>query len=175
MKRLIPALLPLLLLAGPALAAEAGDLTVSDAWSRATPPGAKTAVIYLTVTDKGAPDSLTGVSTPAAETAQLHESKNVDGISQMRPVDAAPISSGAPLKLAPGGYHIMLEGLSQPLKAGDSFPVTLTFAQAGAVTATVEVHSLGGHDMSGHDMGKMDMGHSMTNPTTGTTTTMPGH
>jgi copper(I)-binding protein len=169
MKRLVLAVLPLLgLLAGPALA---DGIAISDAWSRATPPGAKTGVVYLTVTDTGAADSLTAVETPVAEMAMLHESKTVDGISQMRPVEAAPVSADAPLKLAPGGYHIMLEGLKAPLKAGDSFPVTLTFAQAGAVTATVEIRALGAgdHAMSGHDMGAMDMGGSKTTtlPATG--------
>lgn len=166
MKRLIHATIPLLaILASPAFA-DPADIAVSDAWSRATPPGAKTGVVYLTVTDTGAADSLTAVETPVAETAMLHESKTVNGVSQMRPVEAAPVSVDAPLKLAPGGYHIMLEGLKQPLKAGESFPVTLTFAQAGAVTATVEVRSLGG---GGHDMGTMDMGHA------GTATTPTGH
>ncbi len=164
MKHLISAAIPLLaLLAGPALA---DDIAISDAWSRATPPGAKTGVVYLTVTDKGAADSLTAVATPVAEMAMLHESKTVNGISQMRPVETAPVSADAPLKLAPGGYHIMLEGLKQPLKAGESFPVTLTFAQAGAVTATVEVRALGA---TGHDMGNMDMSVSKTTtvPATG--------
>src|ERR1700761_8224888 len=157
MKRLVLAVLPLLtLLAGPALA---DGIAISDAWSRATPPGAKTGVVYLTVTDTGAADSLTAVETPVAEMAMLHESKTVNGISQMRPVEAAPVSADAPLKLAPGGYHIMLEGLKAPLKAGESFPVTLTFAQAGAVTATVEIRALGA---SGHDMGTMDMGGAKT-------------
>jgi copper(I)-binding protein len=171
MKRIIYAIPLIGLLAGPALAGDAADLAVSDAWSRATPPGAKTGVIYLTVTDKGVPDSLTGVGTPVAETAQLHESKTMNGVSQMRPVEAAPVSAEAPLKLSPGGYHIMLEGLKQPLKAGDTFPVTLTFAQAGTVTATVEIRALGAGApaMSDHDMGNMDMAHPAT------TTTATGH
>jgi periplasmic copper chaperone A len=165
MKRLVLAAIPLLAVLGSPALADPADIAVSDAWSRATPPGAKTGVIYLTVTDTGAADSLTAVATPVAEMAMLHESKTVNGVSQMRPVEAAPISAEAPLKLAPGGYHIMLEGLKQPLEAGDSFPVTLTFAQAGAVTATVEVRSLGG----GHDMGSMDMGPAKT------VTTPTGH
>ena len=166
MKRLIHAAIPLLAILSTPAFADPADIAVSDAWSRATPPGAKTGVVYLTVTDTGAADSLTAVETPVAEMAMLHESKTVNGVSQMRPVDAAPISAQAPLKLAPGGFHIMLEGLKQPLKAGESFPVTLTFAQAGAVTATVEVRSLGA---GGHDMGNMDMGAPKT-------TTMPaGH
>ncbi|MEI9984946.1 MAG: copper chaperone PCu(A)C [Aliidongia sp.] len=113
----------------------------------------------MTITDTGAADTLTAVSTPVAETAQVHETRNVGGVMQMRAVDAVPVSSAAPLQLAPDGYHVMLEGLKQPLKAGDAFPVTLTFAQAGAVTATVQVRSLGARSPVGHrDMDGMTMG-----------------
>jgi periplasmic copper chaperone A len=149
----------LLLASAGALAAEAPGIAVTDAWSRATPPGSKTGVVYMTITDTGAADTLTAVSTPVAETAQVHESKTIGGVMQMRPIDAVPVSPAAPLQLAPNGYHVMLEGLKQPLKAGDAFPVTLTFAQAGAVTATVEVRSLGARSPVGHhDMDGMTMG-----------------
>ena len=143
-----------------ALAADApsAGIAVTEIWSRATPPSASTGVLYLTITDQGAPDSLTAVSTPVAASAKIHESKIVDGVMQMRPVEAMPVTSAAPLKLAPGGYHVMLEGLKQPLKKGDQFPVTLTFAHAGMVTVTADVQSLGASAPAGHSMDGMDMG-----------------
>jgi copper(I)-binding protein len=112
----------------------------------------------MTITDKGVPDSLTAVSTPVAASAKIHESKMVDGVMQMRPVEAVPVTPGAAVKFAPGGYHVMLEGLKQPLKKGDHFPVTLTFAQAGPVTVTADVQSLGAAGPSAHSMEGMDMG-----------------
>lgn len=131
-------------------------ITVTDAWSRATPPSATTAAIYFTITDTGAPDSLVSVSTPAAASATAHQSQMVNGMMQMRPVDAVPVDSHAPVKFAPNGYHVMLEGLKQPLKAGDHFPVTLNFTHAGAVTTTVTVQALGAAPpMAGMDMGHM--------------------
>lgn len=153
------------LLAFLPVAAFADGITVTDAWSRATPGTATPGVAYLTITDRGAADTLTAVSTPVAASAMLHQSKTENGISSMTPVEALPIAAGGTVTLAPGGYHIMLEGLKQPLKAGDSFPLTLTFAHAGAVTATVTVKPLGAmkpkDDMSGMgSMPGMNMGHA---------------
>jgi copper(I)-binding protein len=66
-----------------------------------------------------------------------------------------PVTPGKPLMLAPGGYHIMLMDLKQPLKEGDSFPVTLSFAKAGQVTATATVEKAGAAAMPGMDQGSM--------------------
>ena len=67
---------------------------------------------------------------------------------KMRPVGPLPIEPGKPVTLAPGGYHIMLSGLKRSLKQGDSFPITLSFAKAGPVTATADiVAKAGGHDV----------------------------
>jgi copper(I)-binding protein len=165
MKRFLLSTLCILALTNLA-SADTGSITISDAWSRAST--GSTGVVYLTVTDTGAPDTLTGASTPAAANAKLHESKKVDGVMQMRPVDTLAISKAAPIKLAPGGYHLMLTGLTKKLSAGDTFPLTLNFAQAGAVTTTVKVEKAGaksssddampGMDMGGMDMKGMDMG-----------------
>ena len=81
---------------------------------------------------------------------------------QMRPVDALPVSQSSPVKLTPGGYHLMLTGLTRPLAVGDTFPLTLTFAQAGSISTTVKVEkagakSSGSGTMPGMDMKGMDM------------------
>ncbi len=164
MKLALPALLSLLVIG--AGTARAADIAVTDAWSRATPGAATTGVVYFTITDSGAPDALTAVSTPIASSASAHESKTVDGVMQMRAVPSVPVDSKAPVTFAPNGYHVMLEGLKQPLKAGDQFPITLTFAHAGAVTTTVAVRALGAGapdnamgSMKGMDMSHMNMGH----------------
>ena len=133
-------------------------ISVTDAWSRATPSASSPGVVYMTITDTGTQDRLTGVSTPAAATASLHQSKNENGVEKMVPVDGVDVAAGTPLKFAPGGYHVMLMGLKQPLKAGDQFPLTLTFVHAGQVTTTVTVRSMDGKDakpMEGMDMKHM--------------------
>ena len=131
----------LLWLAGTAMAQESG-ISITDVWSRAASVG-RPGVVYLTVTDTGAPDRLLGVSTPVAERAELHESFTQGGVMKMRPADAAPVAPNKPLRLVPGGYHIMLMGLKQPLKEGDTFPITLKFQHAGEVEATALVRNAG--------------------------------
>jgi hypothetical protein len=158
MRLLLPASLLLLLLgqASAALANEHG-IAITDAWSRAAMAG-RTGVVYLTITDTGAPDRLTGASSPVATTATLHESFDDHGVMKMRPVALLPVQPGKPVKLSPGGYHIMLEGLKQPLQPGQTFPVTLTFANAGTVTATATVQKAGGGMAMDHgSMGGMNM------------------
>lgn len=136
----------------------AAAIAVTDAWSRPTAGTAAPGVVYLTITDGGAADRLTGASSPVAASAGLHQTTAENGIMKMRPVDGIDVSSAAPVKLAPNGYHIMLMNLKQALKPGDQFPVTLTFAHAGAVTTTVTVRPMGGE--AAPSMGGMDMGHA---------------
>jgi hypothetical protein len=144
----------------PAASADQNGITVTDAWSRAAMAG-RTGVVYLTITDAGAPDRLTGASSPVATTATLHENIDDHGVMKMRPLAALPVQPGKPVKFSPGGYHIMLEGLKQPLQPGQTFPVTLTFTNAGPVTATATVQKAGGGMAMEHgSMGGMDMGGS---------------
>jgi hypothetical protein len=136
--------LGIMLFAVPAIAlAQQNGIQIENAWSRAAMAG-RTGVVYLTITDTGAPDSLTAASSPVASKADLHESFTDNGVAKMRDVTALPVQPGKPLTLAPDGYHIMLTGLKQPLKQGDTFPLTLSFAKAGPVTTTVTVQKPGG-------------------------------
>ena len=152
--------------AAPALAEEvrAGDLVVSQAWSRATPGGAKVGGGYLTIDNKGsAPDRLIGGSADIADRVQIHEMATNNGVMTMRPLDnGLTIEPGKTVKLAPGGYHLMLLDLKGPLKQGDKVPVTLEFEKAGKVKLSLEVQGVGaqapvgGGDTGGHmDMKKM--------------------
>jgi hypothetical protein len=117
-------------------------IEIGNAWSRAAMQG-HVGVVYLTILDHGPPDRLTGVSSPVAERAELHESFNDGGVAKMRPVTSLAVEPAKPVVFAPGGYHIMLMGLKQPLKRGDVFPITLTFAKAGQLTAKVAVEQQG--------------------------------
>jgi len=125
---------------------------IDHVWSRAAMAG-RTGVVYLTITDTGPADTLTGVATPVAATAGLHETVSDSGVMKMRPVASLPITPGKPVTLAPGGYHIMLMDLKQPLKEGDSFPVTFSFAKAGQVTVTATVEKAGAAAMPGMGQG----------------------
>ncbi len=143
----------LLLLALPTpVHAQDPALKLEHVWSRAAMAGREGAV-YLTITNSGPTDTLTGASTPVAASAGVHETINDKGIMKMRPVPKLPVPQGQPVTLKPGSYHIMLMDLKQPLKQGDSFPITLTFATAGAITATATVEKAGAmSDMPGMSM-----------------------
>jgi copper(I)-binding protein len=147
----------LTLVSAVALADPAG-IRIDHVWSRAMPAGA-TGVVYLTVTNQGAPDALTGVATPVAASAGLHETIDDHGVMKMRPVASLAVTSDKPVMLTPGGYHIMLTGLKQALVAGTSFPLTLTFAKAGRITVTARVQAMGAAGPAPHQrgMGQTDM------------------
>ena len=134
-------------LAAPALAEEvkAGDLVITQAWSRATPGGAKVAGGYLTIENKGStPDRLIGGSADVADKVQVHEMTMNNGVMTMRPLDQGlTIEPGKTVKLAPGGYHLMLLDLKSPLKRGDKVPVTLEFEKAGKVKLSFDVQGVG--------------------------------
>lgn len=123
--------------------AQTQPIEVQNAWARATAAGAKAGGVFLTITDKGGPDRLVGASTPVAAVAEVHETINDNGVMRMRPIPALPLQPGQPVVLKPGGYHIMLMGMKQQLKDGETFPVTLNFEKAGSVTTTVHVAKAG--------------------------------
>lgn len=133
--------------AAPAFAADvkAGDLVISQAWSRATPGGAKVAGGYLTIENKGAvADRLVGVSADIAGKSEIHEMSMDNGVMKMRPLDnGLTIDSGKTVKLVPGGNHLMLQELKGPFKQGDKVPVTLQFEKAGKVAVSLDVQGVG--------------------------------
>jgi periplasmic copper chaperone A len=147
LSKLSYAVLLSMLLAAPACAEEvkAGDLVITQAWSRATPGGAKVAGGYLTIENKGsAPDRLIGGSADVAAKVQVHEMATTNGVMTMRPLDGGlTIEPGKTVKLAPGGYHLMMFDLKSPLKQGDKLPVTLEFEKAGKVQVSFDVQGVG--------------------------------
>ena len=162
--------LALLLAGSPAAFAadvKAGDLVITQPWSRATPGGAKTGAGYLTIEKKGgAPDRLVAVSGDVAGRIEVHEMAVNNGVMTMRPLEKGlVIEPGKTVALAPGGYHLMLMELKSPLKQGDKLPVTLEFEKAGKVAVTLEVQAVGakgpggegGSMMKQHDHSGMKM------------------
>jgi periplasmic copper chaperone A len=151
------------LLAAPVRAEDvkAGDLVITQAWSRATPSGAKVGGGYLTVENKGSTaDKLIGGSADIAGKVEIHEMAMDGGVMKMRPLDKGlVIEPGKTVKFAPGGYHMMLMDLKTQLKQGDKVPVTLQFEKAGKVNVSLDVQGVGaqapgGGDHSGHMMKK---------------------
>jgi periplasmic copper chaperone A len=117
-------------------------IAVVAPWSRATPGAAKNGAVFLEIKAAAdAADKLLSVSGAVADNIEIHNHINDNGIMQMRRVDAIDIAEGGSTKLVPGGYHIMLLGLKQPLKAGETFKLTLTFEKAGAIEVDVAVRA----------------------------------
>jgi copper(I)-binding protein len=150
-----------LLLVAPSALAQGAGVEVKNAWARATPSGAQTGAAYMTL-QSSAGDRLTGASTPTAQVAQLHTMSMEGGVMKMRQVDGIDLPAGQSVTLKPGSYHIMLTGLAQPLKTGQSFPLTLTFAKAASQTVNVTVQNVGAMGPGGKggmEMPGMDMHH----------------
>jgi periplasmic copper chaperone A len=128
--------------AAPTLAQQ-GTIRVETAWARASAGEAKNGAAYMTLHNVGTgTDKLLSAASAVAGKVELHNHIMVGNVAQMRPVDAIEVSPGSPTVLQPGGLHVMLLDLKAPLKAGQSFPVTLTFERAGKVEATVAVQAL---------------------------------
>lgn len=122
-------------------------VSIQDVWARSTPAGAHMGAIYLTMTSSGG-DRLTGAAVPhsVAGKTQIHETVMeqdstgaATGRMSMQEVESVELPAGAAVQFKPGGYHVMLIDLKQPLVSGQHVALTLTFAKAGKqkVTATV--------------------------------------
>ena len=137
---------------GPARAAER-PITASAVWSRPATLGLPTGVAYLTLTNHAStPDRLTGGASPKAGRVSLHHSVMKAGVMSMLAVeDGLELPPGRPVVLAPGGYHLMLEGLKGGLKVGETYPLALRFAHARPVTVQVQVRA-GPDPMAGMKM-----------------------
>jgi len=117
------------------------SIKVTDVWSKATPNGAKTAVVYMTIENSGATaDRLISVDTSLADKAQVHMMM-MDGSSmEMRDMgENLSIPAQSKVELSPNGYHVMLMGLKQALTNGSHFNLSLHFAKAGTINVVSEV------------------------------------
>ena len=120
--------------------AQSNTLTVEDAWARPTPGIVKTAAVYFKVINRGtSSDRLVAASTPAADRAEMHINLHEGDVVRMRRVISIDVPAGGEQVFSPNGFHVMLTGLRQPLKAGDAVPLTLQFDHAGPITVTVNV------------------------------------
>lgn len=125
------------------------QIQVKDAWARATPGKAENGAAYLTIVSPVS-DRLTGVSTPVAKQAELHNMTMEGGVMKMRPLADVDLPANQPVTLKPGGTHIMLMGLTRQLKPGETFALTLSFDKAGKREVAVAVEKAGAMGPEGH-------------------------
>jgi periplasmic copper chaperone A len=122
-----------------------GSLDISQPWARATPKGASTGAAYLTASNSGSQtERLSCASSAAAAKCQIHEMAMDNGVMKMRPVEGGlEIKPGQTVTLKPGGYHMMLEGLKAPLKAGDMLEATLTSSGGASIKVDFPIAAVG--------------------------------
>src|SRR5262245_48693020 len=122
-----------------------GDLTIQAPWARATPAGAKVGGAYLKITNNGPQaDRLVGGSLAGAREVEVHEMSMSNNVMKMRHLkDGLEIKPGQTVELKPGGYHLMLTGLSDALKQGQKLKGSLTFEKAGTVELEFSVAPIG--------------------------------
>ncbi|MBK9711724.1 MAG: copper chaperone PCu(A)C [Kouleothrix sp.] len=148
--------------AAPAAAPSA--IQVSDAWARVVPVMADTqptgaamgeakptgaamgsaasgpnGAAYLTIRNSGPADRLLKAMSDAAGTVELHTVIDDNGVKQMRPVEAIDVPANGEVALKPGSFHVMMFGVKQDLKPGDTINLTLQFEKAGSMTVKAEV------------------------------------
>jgi copper(I)-binding protein len=133
------ALFLLALLASPALA----QIEIENAWTRATPPGVKTAAGYMTIRNKSSSqDHLIRAASPLAARVEMHVHLHEGAVVRMRQVKGYDIPATGSLELKPGIAHLMFVDIKRPFKEGEQIPVALRFERAGEMKVEFRVGRL---------------------------------
>ena len=130
-----------LVLASAALvlaASAAAQVAVTEPWVRGTVAGQKATGAFMQLKSP-ADAALVEAASPVAKIVEIHEMKMEGGMMKMRAVEKLPLPAGKAVELKPGGYHVMLMDLVQPLNEGDTVPLKLTFEDKAGKKQTVEV------------------------------------
>lgn len=137
-------LLFLLSLSGSAFAQSASDdVAISGVYVRAVPPGQPNSAAFMEIKNGGGVDhALVGGSSPVAEVVELHTHTMDGGMMRMRQIDKIDLPAGQDVSLKPGGLHVMLIGLKQPLVPDENIPVTLRYEDGSEATIEAPVRKL---------------------------------
>ncbi|HAJ93052.1 MAG TPA: hypothetical protein DCO71_10640 [Gammaproteobacteria bacterium] len=146
------ALTVLLLLSGSSLAMADATLAIGEPWIREAPPTARVMAGYLALTNAGdTPVTVTSISSPDFEAAEIHRTVVKEGVARMLPVTQLDIPANSQLKLEPGGLHLMLFEPQRPLLEGATVTLTIHRSNGSNVTVTAPViRKTGGEDHSHH-------------------------
>ncbi|MFT5539260.1 MAG: copper(I)-binding protein [Alphaproteobacteria bacterium] len=123
-------------------------MVIDHPWARATIGISRPGVVYATLINDGKQDdALIGATSPVAAHIHVHQTRRENGVARMVPVKRLVIPAGGRTVLKPGGHHLMLMGLKQPLELNDTFSLTLKFEKAGTITMDVFIESAGSPGM----------------------------
>lgn len=119
----------------------ASELAVQDAWVRPSPLATGNGAAYMVIRNNTqADDALIAAASDAADAVEIHESVEMEGdMMSMQPVERIDVPAGGTATLEPGGYHVMLIGLHDQLREGDTVTLTLTFETYGEMTIEAPV------------------------------------
>jgi periplasmic copper chaperone A len=137
---LLGALVGLGALADPAIE---GAVRIEDPYARAVPPGQPNSAVFMVIENRGpTPVAVVAAESPAAATVELHTHRMADGMMQMRRIERIELPAGESVALAPGGLHVMLIGLTEPLAPGMDVPLTLLFDDGTRAEVTAPVRQV---------------------------------
>jgi periplasmic copper chaperone A len=124
---------------------KSGDLVIENAWSRATPPGARIGAGYHVIKNRGTvADWLIGGTSDVSRIVEIRATTVKDGMMTMEHMAGGLlIEPGRGVTLMPGGSHIIFVNLHAPLELGDTFQATLEFENAGKVDVTFQIDPVG--------------------------------
>lgn len=123
-----------------AAAAAQAQVTVKDAWVRATVPQQKATGAFMQL-QSTKNTKLVSASSPLTPNVEVHEMAMQDNVMKMRQVPAIELPAGKVVELKPGSYHVMLMNLQKPVSVGDTVPLTLNFEGKDGKRETVEVQA----------------------------------
>lgn len=116
----------------------AQSVTVDHAWARSTVAAQTATGAFMEITSKHAA-VLTGVSSPVAGIVEMHEMRMEGDIMKMRALDKVELPAGKTVRFTPGAYHLMLLELKQPLRPGDTVPLTLEIEAGDGKRSKLEI------------------------------------
>lgn len=130
----------IMLLAGCSSSGGDSGISVQDVWVRNSPMMERAGAAYMVIENSGTTeDRLLSASVDFANTVELHETKEVDGMMEMSPVEAIPVPANGSVEMAPGGLHVMLIGITEELTPGQKVTLLLNFENAGEIEVEAEV------------------------------------
>jgi len=139
-RQLLLILIAILILSACSTATTAtGDIEVHSAWARPTAQGNNAAVYLVLHNHSKTNDMLTGISSNVADAIEIHESKMVNDVMQMKMLNSLPVASGDEIIFEPGGTHIMLVSVKKPLALGEHIGIILHFKNHADIVADVQI------------------------------------
>lgn len=123
-----------------AAAPAAAQVSVSEPWVRGVVPGQTATGAFMRLT-AATDETLVAAASPVAKVVEIHQMTMDGGVMRMAAIDKLALPAGKTVELKPGGYHVMLMGLTAPLKDGDTVPLTLTVVDGAGKAQQVKVRA----------------------------------